>query len=355
MSRQADQYLCEALEGSGEVLSKIHVYCVNKKGYLLLALPSGRAAAKATQNLYQPQSFKARALMVIVSILIRLGLHKLLSSRSLTIRERSVFSQMKCPPSEIGFLLGNPDAESRRAIILHAENGGFLVDKVGLGDKAAMSVSSELGIINTLPDGNVGLPVICGHQEEKTWVSYTTRYFTGRAPKASDQSRIISLLENWVTHSTTKKLGETKQWKQIEEYTKKHDRHELYSKIESASSLDVEVGVFHGDFAPWNIKLSQGGDIHVMDWEYGCAEGPQGWDWLHYMIQQASLVNHMSTADILELCRSWAKSSEGTKLLDSIGWGGHTESWLGSYLVYSSWVAGFDRVDLLDVWMKSAK
>ena len=93
------------------------------------------------------------------------------------------------------------------------------------------------------------------------------------------------------------------------------------------------------------------GAVAVLAWETGCNEGPAGWDWLHYMIQRGSLVDNRSASETLKLCREWAKSGKGKSFLDEAGWVHQTELWIGTYLAYSSWIAGFDRDELLSSWM----
>src|SRR5262249_49195183 len=56
----------------------------------------------------------------------------------------------------------------------------------------------------------------------------------------------------------------------------------------------------HGDFAPWNIKISPQGIWTVLDWERGELEGIPGWDWFHYIIQPAILVEHVSTSGLVQ-------------------------------------------------------
>jgi hypothetical protein len=55
----------------------------------------------------------------------------------------------------------------------------------------------------------------------------------------------------------------------------------------------------HGDFAPWNIKVSpRDGRWTVLDWERGDPVGVPGWDWFHYEIQSAILVDKSSTSTL---------------------------------------------------------
>ena len=45
----------------------------------------------------------------------------------------------------------------------------------------------------------------------------------------------------------------------------------------------------HGDFTPWNVKVANG-RWTVLDWERGERAGVPGWDWLHFVLQPAVLV-----------------------------------------------------------------
>jgi hypothetical protein len=55
-------------------------------------------------------------------------------------------------------------------------------------------------------------------------------------------------------------------------------------------NLPVRCAVAHGDFAPWNCRIS-GGQLCVFDWEFSSAEGPVTWDAFHFQTQVACLLN----------------------------------------------------------------
>jgi hypothetical protein len=64
----------------------------------------------------------------------------------------------------------------------------------------------------------------------------------------------------------------------------------------------------HGDFAPWNIKVSPAGAWTVLDWERGERTGFPGWDWFHYVIQSGILVGHLPTAVLIQRVESLLSS-----------------------------------------------
>jgi len=341
-----DQQLCEALEGTGDVLRAFPVFCVTRKGYLLLALPRDKVAARATLKLYHPQSFLARVLMKVISCLITFSLHIFLPCRVIRIREKSPLVSIQDHSQKIGFLLGNATADARRAIILHASEHGYWVDKLGLGETARLSVIDEMDVIKRLPSNHDGLPVMKAFRIEDLWASYTTPYLLGESAKKVDQPQIIDLLRSWMTMASDQTFGETRQWNEMLDYVNESKDASLMARWEAvaeASTLKVKIGLFHGDFAPWNIKMTADGAVHVMDWEHARLNGPMGWDWLHYMFQHSSLVENLPIPAVLDHCRTWTSSPEGKKFLEQAGWAGHEELCLQCYMMYSEWIMGFDR------------
>lgn len=351
MAKLTDKALCAALEGTGNELGNISMYCVRRRGHLLLALPAYRDTALITLKLYQPQVFLGKAVAGAVRLLVRAGLHRLLPRKLMVVRSNGPLAVLASDRAKVGFLLGNPEADTRRALMVHKEGGGYVVDKVGVDQKSRASVMAELEVIKTLPDKLTGIPVLHGEHEGDTWVSYATDFVEGTSPCKGDDEQVLGVLVDWMNGAETVPLSETEQWQKMTDYASRHENREIWEVLQKSATLRIKAVVTHGDFAPWNIKLSADGAVAVLDWETGCNEGPAGWDWLHYMIQKGSLVDNRSASETLKLCREWAKSGKGKSFLDEAGWGNQIEPWIGTYLGYSSWIAGFDRDELLSSWM----
>ena len=65
----------------------------------------------------------------------------------------------------------------------------------------------------------------------------------------------------------------------------------------------------HGDFAPWNVKVSRG-RWTVLDWERGELAGIPGWDWFHFVMQPALLVRHETSEAMLARLEGLLRSTE---------------------------------------------
>ena len=325
--------------------------CIFKKGNLLLAFPKERHLALNTLSLYQPQAWKARRLAAGIKLLVKCNLHtRFLPSRSFTFRMQGPVAALKADDSGFGFLLGNPASKERSVILARKTGGEVVIDKVGLSAPARDSVSNEVSIIRSLPDGLVGLSELRQFEDNDHWSFYGCPLVDGRSPARRHDDLVLSVLQSWFKFSQKKPLIETRQWTKISEYIHTHQLNKGKMLLDGVKNLDVMVGIHHGDFAPWNIKITDAASVVVMDWEYGSCSAPSVWDWMHYLIQRASLVDHFPAADTLQVCRDWAHTEKGKVFMDEGGWGGNIELCLGSYLVYSNALGHFEHLGLLTEW-----
>jgi hypothetical protein len=54
-------------------------------------------------------------------------------------------------------------------------------------------------------------------------------------------------------------------------------------------NCEVRCGLSHGDFAPWNTRVS-GESMCLFDWEMASWEAPVHWDRFHFLTQTRSLL-----------------------------------------------------------------
>ena len=349
-SAMKDVEILDALQGSGDVVRSLRFHCLRRNGHLLLALPKDKELSLLTLSLYQPQTSKAKLLAKGLSAMIKLGLHRLLPRLDMQIRSDSALADFVLGRQRFGFLLGNPEAEARRAIVLYRDGNALAVAKVGVGEVATMSVEAEATMIRSLPKNHVGIPCIRKYSGRDEWYYYSTSLSKGAGPKWGKDGQSLAVLAQWMKHFEVQKLRETSVWNLLRSHDRVTESDSYVDFIEGLGGLEIKVGLYHGDFAPWNIKISDDGEVCVLDWEHARLDGLGGWDWLHYMTQHGTLVSNHSAIEVLTECRLWASTSEGRSFLSAAGWGRYTEEWLGSYLMYSAWIAGFERDELLQAW-----
>jgi Phosphotransferase enzyme family len=63
-------------------------------------------------------------------------------------------------------------------------------------------------------------------------------------------------------------------------------------------NVSVPCGISHGDFAPWNSRMSQHG-LYVFDWERAENQAPRTWDAFHYHVQTSHLLKRHNLQRLL--------------------------------------------------------
>jgi hypothetical protein len=106
----------------------------------------------------------------------------------------------------------------------------------------------------------------------------------------------------------------------------------------------------HGDLAPWNVKASRGA-WKVMDWERGEPAGVPGWDWFHFFIQPALLVEHAAPESIAARLEALLVAEDFARYAGATGICGHERPLIRAYVEYCQRVTrqteGVDRLDSL--------
>ena len=92
--------------------------------------------------------------------------------------------------------------------------------------------------------------------------------------------------------------------------------------------------IYHGDFAPWNIKVSHG-SWHALDWERGELSGIPGWDWFHYVIQSAVLIKREPVDQLVARVERMLASQNFMRYADRAKITGTERMLLLAYLNYS--------------------
>lgn len=71
------------------------------------------------------------------------------------------------------------------------------------------------------------------------------------------------------------------------------------------SGVEVECGISHGDFAPWNTRAGNG-HLFVFDWELASWRAPSQWDIFHFHLQVASLLRGRMAAPSKKVLSTWS-------------------------------------------------
>jgi hypothetical protein len=332
-----------SLRGDGQRVVK---RLLTKRGRPLMLLPEAPSLAACCLDLYPAQTSAARCLRAILrgflSISLPIGVPRIV----LRIAEvdpllgvlRDVTASKAGEIPDFAVLAGNPAHDSQRFILLVFDATGqpAAVVKLGASERARRLVEDEIRFLQSVRQPTRGIPRIRNHFTSSYWNCFAMDYFAGRTPAGRDEARIPELLTAWVDPGRTIRLADSADWVTLEGTTAASERlHQLALRVGERS---FHPAIQHGDFAPWNVKVSLAGDWMALDWERGRLPGIPAWDWFHYVIQTALLVERNGTAALLQRIEELLASPRFRMYADAAGIAGVEKQLLLGYLLHCAHV-----------------
>ena len=286
----------------GKEASLRQFFIVRKRGLPFLYLPENRALLDATLRLYPAQTRSARAKRNLVSRLSRMGLQVFHENITISVSPHSRlggFFRKLVPGCEnvpsFGVLGGNVKTLGRRYtfLLFDLSNRPVVVVKLGISEHARHLIRAEQDFFFPQAPGQPGTPEALDLYRGEDADAIAYRYVEGICPSADQDEMIEQLLSAWVHPGKPVGLSELAIWPRLEKlHVDNPGLEPVFAKLQKTPIRPV---LHHGDFAPWNIRISpSGGKSHwvVLDWERNQPCGLPGWDWFHYVIQYDTLVRH---------------------------------------------------------------
>jgi hypothetical protein len=295
-------------EAEGEkTVRELRVIC--KSGQPLLALPGSTRAALACLSLYPAQTIRARLAKRLVEFLIQSRLRPGMQRTRLELSRRAPFTKFLSEVAgeaggtlpEFGILAGNPRSPGQRFIILICARNSqpSAVVKAGISKEARALIAKETAFLKEVGGRTPGIPALRGQFEDSQTMALALDFFPGESPREIDSVEMSRLLGSWIDVTSKVTIEESGVWQQLKaSLAAKTTLAALEPKLQGKQ---MHPAIFHGDFAPWNIRASPSGDWMVLDWERGDPRGLPGWDWFHFVIQQAILVRKAGVEEYIPL------------------------------------------------------
>jgi len=287
---------------------RIEMRLLRRHGRPFLVLPRLAGPAAATLDLYPAQTRRARAARAVLRWLCRVSLPLWAGKVSLAVSPADPFvkflASLTAEPAQglptLGILAGNPMSQGQRLLLLvfDARQRPVAVVKAGLSEQARGLIEKEESFLAAVPAGTRAVPRLRGTFQSTRLRALALDFFAGNSPRLAQEAALPSLLESWGDPGRTIAVNETPDWARLEAACSGND---LFAEV--ATSLrdrTVHPTIHHGDLAPWNIKVSSTGAWTVLDWERGELTGIPGWDWFHYVIQNAILVGRLRTSGLVQ-------------------------------------------------------
>ena len=320
------------LFGDGEAGREMRV--VRKRGEVLLLLPT--SAAADCLDLYPAQTVKARIARALLRAAIRLPV---LARVRLPFSEATPFAAFlrgfaRDHFPSFGVLLGNPRVAGRRWIFLclHRDGRPALVVKAGVSEAARALIAAEGDFLASLPAEFPGRPTLVGQLRDAHVHALAFRYAPGTSPRADrSEGKLAALLGGWLAPGRKVSLADVPAWRRLADALAGDP---IFNRIADAlAGCEVAATVMHGDLAPWNIREHRG-EWTVLDWERGAALGVPLWDWFHFLLQPAVLVERRTPQALLYTVDAMLGSAALQDYAASAGVAGRERPLLLAYLLH---------------------
>ena len=289
---------------------------VRRGGELLLLLPESSALAVKSLALYPAQTAKARAAKALFALALRCGVAPGCEEVSLAISARDPFVAFLARAAGLtdgmvptfAILAGNARTEGRRFVFLVFDATGEprAVVKAGGTTAARKLVACEIAFLKSVPTGTRGVPSLRGEFSSEHAAAFAMGFVVGKSPSPDDFAPLASLLGAWISDAPEAALRDLPAWRRMVEA----GGETLPKQVLALAEKKVRRTLAHGDFAPWNAKVSPGGAWTLVDWERGELAGVPGWDWFHFVVQHSLLVRHETVEMILSRLEKLFSSEE---------------------------------------------
>lgn len=314
---------------------------IKKSGQPFLFVPSSSSLAAHALSLYPAQTTRAKLARSALRTTILSRIPLALEKSTVTLASKDPFPKFLAnlvnaatlPP--LAILAGNPGAEGRRFVLLlfdKKRQPAFVV-KAGIGDSARQLIRHEAAFLHSAPPGTLGLPLLRGSFDTGAVSAFALEYVDGNSPNPEVGPGLVKLLSSWVNQERQIKLRETRGWQSLESTAV--DNPLFRTLAAKLANTSVHPAIYHGDLAPWNIKVAR--DTRnwcVLDWERGDLNGIPGWDWFHYVIQSAILIQKQSAEQVAAKVEELMASPLFQNYASLAGIPGSEKSLAVAYLLY---------------------
>jgi hypothetical protein len=208
----------------------------------------------------------------------------------------------------LGIFAGNPASDGQRFLLLvfNSRQTPVAVVKAGLSQRAQGLIQQEETFLAAAPAETTAVPRLRAQFESPRLCALALDFFPGDSPRPRDEAAIPSVLSSWVDPKRTITVSDTPDWRRLEGAA---SGRALFDALAGQlCGRELHPAIHHGDFVPWNIKVSPAGAWTVLDWERGELAGIPGWDWFHYLIQSGILVGHLSPPVLIRRVESLLNS-----------------------------------------------
>ena len=312
-----------------------------------LMLPATSLSTRVSLSLYSAQRRRAKIWRAFLPFVLRSPLAMVFHQIRFSVNENSdivrflseqsgvAVQDLPTPAIKFG---GGVGGQKSRLVILACDQTKrpVKVIKLGLDAVGRADTDREADLLEKLPANTIGCTRITGRLKTSDLSAFATDYFPGDSP--NDDLGMEFLFQSWVNPGEPVAIETLDLW------------HELETRVADAAPAawrvlrpllagrTIRTTLYHGDFAPWNIRAINSQNLQAFDWERGNLRGIPGWDWFHFVAQTSILAQRRSVvrvaAEIEELLKSprFLKYAETTRIRPLV------RPLVLAYLLHHRWV-----------------
>ena len=310
-----------------------------KRPFLLLPEKSGRASDSF--ELYSAHRPLAKLWRALVPLLLKTPLAKLLARVAIEADTESEFmrflaqqsglpaGQLPSPTIKFGGVVG----KTTRLVLLIRDAGGhpIRVVKVGLNPAGRAATEREAGLLSNLPKDVIGCTGITGRFSSDTLSAFATAYFSGES--LDTDLGIENLFHDWLNDAPPEPIQNLATWRELQSVAKGAGLPQWPILRDALAEQTVRTTIYHGDFAPWNVRMTNLETIRAFDWERGHLKGIPAWDWFHFIVQTSILVKRYSPERVAAELEQLVHSPRFQKYASAAGISKIVEPLLLAYLL----------------------
>ncbi len=316
-----------------------------RRGRPFLLLPAGAKAARMGLNLYSAQQRRAKIWRKLLPVLFQspvAGLFERVRFQADASAEIIQFmaQQTGIAPERIfpaAIKLSEIGSRFRLVLLLCDESGcPARVIKAGVNDAGRAATEQEADFLAQLPANKLGCIRLTGRLSTPAVSAFATDYFPGTSP--FDDAGLEHLFHDWLDSQAVVPVESLPVWCTLDAAVADPHR-AAWQKIKSVlAGKKIHPTLYHGDFAPWNVRVVNARNLQAFDWERGHRQGVPGWDWFHFTIQTAMLARRHSAERAAAEVEQLIHSPRFKKYAAAAGISGVVEPLILSYLLNQLWV-----------------
>ena len=324
-----------------------------------LLLPIATISTRTSLGLYSAQRRRAKLWRSLLPLLLNSPAAMIFQRLRLPVSEHSdlihfLSEQSGMPFGELpvpAIKFGGTEKQKPRLVLLVCDqtNRPLKVIKLGLDAAGRDATDREAALLEKLPANTPGCIRMTGRMTTPKWSAFATDYFPGDTPH--DDAGMEVLFHSWVNSGPAEAIETLDIW------------HELETKVAVAAPAGwlvlraalvgkrIRSTLYHGDFAPWNIRAVNSQNLQAFDWERGNLRGIPGWDWFHFVVQTSILARRHSVERVAAEVEELLQSPRFEKYAAATGISSIVKPLVLAYLLHHRWVVapmeGFRQAEAL--------